>query len=215
MRPASLVLPLLLLAGCADVQHTLVRTDEDALAWRVRLVPHEPLPPGVDEVLHALEALAPDTVRAWRDDADQLVLQGRFTDLEAYQDYVRDGLATVTSLVGPVPARLQPPSISRDTDGRWSLDQDVAAGPGRWVLRLDGPAVIGTPDHRVLGGLHTWEAPPDQPHRVEAALSAEPPPSLASFLIQGGPALAAALAGLGMLMWVNRRTRRRLPAGAT
>lgn len=212
-RPTRLLLllaPLWLGACSAEVQHVLARLDDDALSYRLTLTPDGPPDPVWLSLAERLPTEAPGATLRWWTDAD-----GRFT-LHARFDGVASYQATVDELLAALPADLtlppgtRPPTVT-DTGDAWTVSARTA--PERWSLVLDGPTLVGEPTRRVAGrGL--WIAPDAGPH-VQASLRRDAPPGLADFLTQGGPALACAFAGLGLLVWVNRRTRRRLAAGAT
>ena len=105
-------LTLLLLTGCVDVEHGLVRTDDGAVAYRLRLTPTEPVPDAVASLADLLPTVAPGEIRTWKD-AERWVLQARFDNADSYSTFVERATALVTPVTGPLPPALRPPTARR------------------------------------------------------------------------------------------------------
>lgn len=207
LRPILVMLGLFL-GGCSvDVEHALSRLEGDQVAYRLRLVPQEGMDADWGEVAASLpSAPAGSVVRWWRETDGAWVVQARFSDLASYAEHVEQTWARLVE-VWPVPTGARPPRILEDGES-WRVDADaVAIGDGRWALWLDGPSVRGAPTSRV-DGRPVWYADGGITD-INARILPDPPPSLADFLARGAPSLACALAGMALLIWVNRRTRRR------
>jgi len=213
VRRLLLLIPL---AGCVDVEHGLVRTDDDAVAWRTRVTLHpgQTLPVPAERLTDLARDLG---LRAWEDAEHRWVVQGHFDTVDDYNAMLVQGRAALSSLLSvdpPQPARWLPPSLAVD-EHDWRVQTHVPPGEGDWTLTVSGTQVVGDADRTILGGHRRWQVPADQARDVDVIVRGKDAPGLGAFLIQAGPSLLCAMAGLGLLVWVNRRTRRRVAASAT
>lgn len=211
MRTLFLALILPLFAGCADVEQSIVWLEDGRIAWRWRASPSAAPDLDIESIRAAIVPTGQQVVRAWVDSSGPrtwYVVQARVDGPEAWASF-REGLvARVESVTGPIPESWRPPTVVRQADG-WRLDHPAREPElGRSQLTVQAPrmhAKAGQPgDADVL--LFDGEAP------VHAIIEDDKTNPM-GLLLQGGPALACALAGLALLMWVNRRTARRIRAG--
>jgi hypothetical protein len=209
-----------LLPGCATLTHDVARRAGGGLAWRLEASPTLPLAAlGLEErsVQAALDRLVDLsegegwTLRAWTLDAGPhgtLVVHAHLDGGAAWR-----ALADALERAFPdAPAALHPPGLDPEGDAlvlRLPAEPGRPTGPGTWQLRTR--ARSGEPlRRRVLAAMPTV-LDEGLARRVPLAPDAR---GWVEALRGGGPSLLAALAGLGMLLWSVRRTRRRagLPA---
>lgn len=225
MRPFALPL-LLATSACAEVQHAVALLPDGAVAWQLRVAPVDPPPIDMDAVARVIQAPGQDRVRVWSESADGrdwYVVHARFPDADALTTWSDDVVARLAPLT-PVPPALRPPTLSSEAEaGQAGLAVQVRIPPtvrvhgeGLWSLEVEAPYVTAKDAVWARPEEARFEAPIAEVFSEglsrEARLAAEPPHPFA-WLRDGLPSLLAAFAGLGVLVWVVRRTRKRIEAG--
>lgn len=215
-----LALPLLLAtSGCAEIHHTVALLPDGEVAWQLRVAPHAPPSVDLGAVGHIVQPPGQDAVRVWSesvDGRDWYVVHARFPDAAALAAWTDDVVARLAPLT-PVPEALRPPALSPE-EGELHLALQIPPGPpvrgdGTWTLEVSAPYVTA---HDAVGTARDharFEAPTarvfSQGLTGKAWLANRPPHPFA-WLRDGLPSLLAAFAGLGVLIWVVRRTRKRI-----
>ena len=210
MRSWCLALLLPLLVGCADVEQSLVWLEDGRIAWRWQAAPTTEHTLDLAALTAAVVPEGQDVVRSWVDNTDErtwYVVQARVDGPEAWSTFRAALLARVQDVAGVIPAAWAPPTLSRE-EGAWAIDHPAGAPTGSTSsLTLRAPRLRAEGGEWGDGGAVRYRH--DTPVHVTVM---DPAPHPMGFILNGGPALLFALAGMGMLMWVNRRSAKRLRA---
>jgi hypothetical protein len=119
------LLLLTALVGCAEVEHTLVRSADGVVAWRMTTVVAEAPAVLPAEWADLVRAHSSDLARAWMEPHEEgaaFVVQARVADEAQWRQLRLQLIAAARNVVGAVPAALIPPHwVPRPTtESRWT-----------------------------------------------------------------------------------------------